>query len=101
MQEPVLSTIGDALYWSYANMIMAERAVYDKSTSFQQLHFIIRNRMWSGLRNGKMKIGSLVKDARVKMRLKELCTYCGAGGRLTVDHLIPSIQGGRESGDNI
>ena len=45
--------------------------------------------------------GALVDDERLKMVLPQACCYCGSSLRLSVDHLIPSMRGGADTGDNI
>jgi hypothetical protein len=100
-RQPELTTVGDLLYWSYANLGMAEKAVYDGAAEYQQLHFIIRNKLWSGFRKGTMQVGSPVKDLRSKVRNAGHCAYCGSEDHVSMDHVVPKARGGRESGDNI
>lgn len=52
-----IETIGDSLYWSYANLAMAHAAVSAGDNSYQQKHFIVRGKLYIGLRKGTMKIG--------------------------------------------
>ncbi len=57
-----LRTIGDKLYWSYANLAMAHCAVtqgagqYDKT---HKTHYMVRKRLFVGLQNGTINIGAL------------------------------------------
>ncbi|MSR32075.1 MAG: HNH endonuclease [Gemmataceae bacterium] len=95
------TTIGELLYWSYANLAMAHAAVTNRATSYGRVHFMIRARLLKGLRDGTMNVGSLVEDERLKMVLPQACSYCGGRDRLSVDHLFASDRGGRDTGDNI
>ena len=73
-----LTTIDELLYWSYANLAMAHAAVTARSERYGPTHFMIRNRLYSGLRNGAMEAGALADDERLKMLLPQACCYCGS-----------------------
>lgn len=93
-------TIGERLAWAYANLGMAHAAVSDASTRYGRTHFMIRSRLFKGLRTGSMSLGSLLDDERVKIATAPGCTYCGLDKTLTIDHLIPRHSGGPDSADN-
>lgn len=101
MGVPKPSTIGESLYWSYANLGGAHAAVADGSDVYTKLHFMIRSRLYKGLRAGTMKLGSLVDDERLKMVLPQVCCYCGSSERLSVDHLIAKSKCGADLGKNL
>lgn len=94
-------TIGELLYWSYANLAMAHSAVDEKAASYGRLQFMIRSRLYKGLREGRMDIKPLAVDERLKMILPQACCYCGDKNRLSADHLFPTKRGGPNSGDNL
>ena len=96
-----ITTLGESLYWSYANLAMAQAAVNAGAQKFEKPHFMIRARPYSGLRTGTMNVGTIVLDERLKMILPQACSYCGRRTGLSVDHLIAKSRGGPESGDNI
>ena len=96
-----VETLGDSLYWSYANLALAHAAVSSGAAVYDRTHFMIRSRLYSGLRRGTMNTGSLVEDDRLKMILPQACSYCGERDNLSVDHLIARAKGGPESGDNV
>lgn len=98
---PKRETIGDYLYWSYANLAMAHSAIDRGLAKYDQLTYIVRARLYKGLRTGTMKIGSLYDDERAKMMLEANCSYCGSSGPLSVDHLIPRHLGGMDAADNL
>ena len=100
MKSTEIKTIKELLYWSYANLAMAHSAIESGSGQFNRTHFIIRNRLFSGLMKGTMKIGSLIDDEKIKIKNSDRCCYCGILAPLTVDHLIPQAKGGAHSGDN-
>lgn len=94
-------SIGEALYWSYANIAMSHAALDDGALRFKPHHYMVRSRLYAGLRNGTMKIGSLADDERLKLKLPQACAYCGIDEKLTVDHLIPRKKGGPDVGENM
>lgn len=96
-----IETIGDSLFWSYANLAMAHAAVSAGEPTYQRKHFIIRSRLYSGLQKGTMNIGPFVDDERLKLILPQACCYCGGDKYLAVDHLIPRKRGGADTGDNM
>ncbi len=100
MKTEKYKTIKETLYWSYANLAMAHAAVEEKAEKYKKVHFIIRNRLFSGLMKGSMSLGSLLDDEKVKMNNPGICCYCGKAEKLSIDHLIPKSVGGDHSGDN-
>lgn len=97
----VISTVGDSLYWCYANLAMAHAASEARASTYRQLHYIIRNRTYHGLRDGRMSVAALAEDERLKLVLPQACCYCGSRESLAVDHLIPRKRGGPHAGENM
>lgn len=96
-----IETIGESLYWSYANLAMAHAAVSKGDKKYLVGHFMVRSKLYAGLRNGSMNIGSIADDERLKLRMPQSCCYCGSTEHLAVDHLIPRKKGGLDQGDNM
>jgi hypothetical protein len=96
-----ITTIGELLHWSYANLAMAHSAITAKIEKYGRTQFMIRSRLYKGLNNQTMSIGPLADDERLKMVLPQACCYCGSRDYLSVDHLIPTKRGGANSGDNL
>lgn len=95
------TTIGESLHWSYANLAMAHSAVSTQTAAYLKLHYMIRARLYKGLRSGSMGIGSVLDDERLKLILPQACCYCGGRDALSLDHLFASKVGGLDTGDNI
>lgn len=96
-----IETIGELLYWSYANLAMAHAALTDSAAKYSRKHFIIRSRLWSGLRKGTMKPRPFADEERLKLIIPRTCCYCGTEGPLSIDHVFPRSRDGSDSGDNI
>lgn len=96
-----ITTIGELLHWSYANLAMAHSAVTAKAEKYGRTQYMIRARLYAGLNRQNMNIGPLADDERLKMVLPQACCYCGSSEFLSVDHLIPTKRGGANTGDNL
>jgi len=93
-------TIGELLYWSYANLAMAHAAVKKNEKKYGRIHFIIRSRLLKGLREKTMNLGDIADDEKLKLYLPQACSYCGTTQNLSIDHLIPTKKGGANKGEN-
>lgn len=100
-KQPVLITVLDHVAWSYANLARAHAALEDSAASYTPKHYMIRNRIFSGLRSGKMSMRSLYDDERLKLLLPVCCAYCGSCNHLSLDHLIPRARWGGDDGANL
>ena len=96
-----VTTVGELLHWSYANLAMAHSAVTASAEKYGRVHFMIRARLYAGLNNQTLNIGPLADDERLKMVLPQACCYCGGRDHLSADHLIPTRRGGANTGDNL
>jgi hypothetical protein len=96
-----ISSIGELLHWSYANLAMAHQAVTSGAKKYGRTQYMVRARLYKGLRERRLSIGPLADDERLKMVLPQACCYCGSPNSLTVDHLIPTKRGGANAGDNL
>ncbi len=73
-----ITTVGELLHWSYANLAMGHSAVSAKCDKYGRRHFMIRARLYSGLNKHTLSIGPLADDERLKMVLPQACCYCGS-----------------------
>ncbi|MSV32289.1 MAG: HNH endonuclease [Bryobacterales bacterium] len=96
-----ITTVGELLHWSYANLAMAHAAITSKADKYGPRHYMVRSKLYKGLNNQTMNVGPLADDERLKMILPQACCYCGSGEHLSVDHLIPTKRGGANTGDNL
>ncbi len=94
-------TIGEALYWSYANLGMAHKAVNDNAEKYEQIHYVVRNKLYHGLLRETMNVRSLFHDEKSKLHADKCCVYCSSTEKLSIDHIIPKNKGGQDSGENL
>jgi hypothetical protein len=98
---PTIETIGESLYWSYANLAMAHAAVRKQEPKYGRTHFMIRAKLFKGLKEQTMSLGTIADDERLKMILPQACCYCGSDKNLSIDHLIPKAKGGIDDAENM
>ena len=101
MAAVIPKTVRESLYWSYANLAMAFASSKHGEPEYQQVDFIVRNKIYHGLLKGKLLLGSLLIDEREKLATANACCYCGSSEDLTLDHLVPQLKGGIHSSDNL
>lgn len=101
MAAPTITTVGEQVAWSYANLARAHAALKAGRTAYVQLDHIIRSRLFAGLLSGVMSMRSLYDDERDKALGERACVYCGAVPPLSIDHLIPRIRGGGDEDANL
>jgi hypothetical protein len=94
-------TVRESLYWSYANLAMAFTGGRHDESTYQQIDYIVRNKLYYGLLRGTQQIGSFLIDEKEKLDASDGCCYCGSPAHLTLDHLIPQFKGGKHSADNL
>ena len=82
-------TIKETLFWSYANLSMATKAVDDNAQRYTRLHYSIRAKLFKGLMSGNMNPRSMFYDEKSKLEAEKCCVYCGRTRGLQIDHIIP------------
>lgn len=100
-RQTEIATVGELLHWSYASLAAATAAEQRGLTSYDVGCWMIRAKLFKGLRQGTMKLGTLFADVREMP--SDRCAYCSATAppKLHADHLIPRHRGGPESADNL
>ena len=94
-------TLRCVLFWSYANVAMAQYALTNGLSSYDKTSYMIRSRLYKGLSAGYMKISSLYDDEKARLKANRECVYCQSTVKLSLDHLIPKAFGGSDSADNL
>ena len=87
--------------WTYGHLAMAHAAIEEGATRYERRHYMIRTRFRSGYLSGKVTMKALLADEKVKIAYGTTCCYCGAKEKLTLDHVIPRLQGGPDAAENI
>ena len=87
--------------WTYGYLAMAHAAIEEGATRYERRHYMIRTRFRSGYLSGKVTMKALLADEKTKIAYGTTCCYCGAKDKLTLDHVIPRLQGGPDAAENI
>lgn len=101
MNKEDLKLVKERLFWSYANLAMAHHSVEAGEAKYSKLAFMIRARLYKGLMTGKMHVGTIFDDEKVKIDLGKSCSYCGSNESLALDHILPRKFGGRDLAENL
>lgn len=98
---PEIQTVGEHIFWSYANLARAQVALEEGVDRYSRGHHIIRQVLFRDLKSGTKSMRSLYDDERLEKTRARACSYCGRVDKLSLDHLIPQIKGGLDEGDNL
>lgn len=94
-------TVADHIYWSYAWLIATRIAQRQGRPPGQRRRNHVAVPDFYRLCRGEKSLSSLERDLFQAMLATPACMHCGAGGELTMDHLIPRSRGGGEDAENI
>ncbi|NLB62895.1 MAG: HNH endonuclease [Fibrobacter sp.] len=94
-------TVAELIYYSYANLAMAHTAVDREQDKYASFNFMIRARLFKGLKTGKMNMRSIFDDEKIKLQTGSICNYCGASDNLSLDHIFPKKFGGTDDAENL
>ena len=106
MSERKFNTLAELLYWSYANLQMADAACNMGKSSYDRTCFMIRSKAYKAYCEGRWQISDLYKQQIEKLQeSNHACAYCGkvfsSPKEATVDHIFPRIKGGTNEMENI
>ena len=96
-----IETVIDQIYWSYANLAMAHTAVDKSQEKYNRFNFMIRAKLFKGLKEGTMNMRSIFDDEKIKLQTGQICNYCGLSENLALDHIFPQRFGGKDEADNL
>jgi hypothetical protein len=91
---PKFTTVRDLLYWEYAKLI-AGSARGDRSA------YGFVTYAYKRLRAGELTPSAILRENKLLMAESSSCAYCGAGGTLEWEHIIPLAVGGPDTIDNL
>lgn len=94
-------TIEGLIYWSYANLAMAHSAVEKNQEKYGTFNYVIRAKLFKGLKDGTMNMRTIFDDEKIKLHTGQLCNYCGSNENLTLDHIFAQKMGGKDTAENL
>lgn len=101
MAKQKIETVREFIYYSYANLAMAHTAVEKKQTKYEIFNFMIRAKLFKGLKDGTLNIRTLFDDEKIKIQTGSICNYCGSTEKLTLDHIFPKKHSGQDNSENL
>ena len=101
MAKKDIDIVRELIYYSYSNLAMAHVAVDKKHDNYGMLNYMIRAKLFKGLKDGTMNIRSIFDDEKIKLTSGQICNYCGAVDNLALDHIFPRKYGGEDNADNL
>ncbi len=101
MPKPIINTVEQKIFWSYANLAMAHSAVEKQQTKYKPLNYMIRAKLFKGLSNGTMAMCSIFDDEKIKLQTGQVCNYCGSNEQLSLDHIFSKKVGGKDKAENL
>lgn len=101
MAKKNIETVRELIYYSYANLAMAHTAVEKKQVKYGTFNYVIRAKLFKGLKDGTMNMRSIFDDEKIKLQTGQICNYCGTSERLALDHIFPQKYGGLDNAENL
>ncbi|WP_310991604.1 HNH endonuclease [Aequorivita marina] len=101
MKNKEFETVRELIYYSYANLAMAHTAVDRKQADYEKFNYMIRAKLFKGLKDGKMNMRTIFDDEKIKLQTGQICNYCGSNEKLALDHIFPQRYGGQDNAENL
>ncbi len=101
MAKQKIETVRELIYYSYANLAMAHTAVEKKQVKYGMFNFMIRSKLFKGLKDGTMNMRTIFDDEKIKLQTGQICNYCGSSEKLALDHILPKKYGGQDNAENL
>lgn len=101
MAKKKFETVREIIYYSYANLAMAQTAVDKKQEKYERFNFMIRAKLFKGLKEGTMNMRTIFDDEKIKLQTGQICNYCGSSEKLALDHIFPQKYGGKDDAGNL
>ena len=96
-----IDNVREVIYYAYANLAMAHSAINKKQEKYERINFMIRSKLYKGLKEGKVNIRSIFDDEKIKLNTGRVCNYCGSAENLALDHIFPKKLGGQDNAENL
>ena len=101
MAKEKIEIVRELIYWSYANLAMAHTAVEKGQEKYGAFNFMIRAKLFKGLKEKTMSMRTIFDDEKIKLQTGQICNYCGSPDKLALDHIFPQKFGGQDDAENL
>jgi 5-methylcytosine-specific restriction endonuclease McrA len=93
MPPAQVKTLRDLIFWQYAKLI-------SESAGFGKKNYKFIGDRFNKLKSGEIEWSTSIREWVHEKETPNQCIYCGAKGKVTVDHMIPTSRGGPDHPDN-
>jgi hypothetical protein len=80
---------------------MAHTAIDKNQDKYSMFNFMIRAKLFKGLKDGTMNMRTIFDDEKIKLQTGQICNYCGSKDKLALDHIFPQRLGGKDDAENL
>ena len=94
-------TVRELIYWSYANLAMAHTAVDRNQVKYTTFNYMIRAKLFKGLKDGSMNMRTIFDDEKIKLQTGQVCNYCGSKNNLALDHILAKKYLKKDNAENL
>ena len=101
MAKQKIEIVRELIYWSYANLAMAHMAIEKKHEKYGMINYMIRAKLFKGLKDGTMNMRTIFDDEKIKIQTGKICNYCGSSDKLALDHIFPQKLGVKDDAENL
>lgn len=101
MDKQKIETVRHLIYFSYANLAMAHTAIDKKQLKYGMINFMIRAKLFKGLKDGTMNMRTSFDDEKIKLQTGKICNYCGSADNFVLDHIFPKKLRGKDDAENL
>jgi len=68
MAKQKIERVREHIYYSYASLAMAHTAVVRKQSQYEVFNYIIRAKLYKGLKGGTMNMRTIFDDEKIKLQ---------------------------------
>jgi len=101
MAKQKIESVRELIFYAYSNLAMAHTAIEKNQEKYGPFNFMIRAKLFKGLKDGTMNMRSIFDDEKIKIKIGQICNYCGSTEKLALDHIFPQKYGGKDNGENL
>lgn len=80
---------------------MAHVAIEKEQIKYNRLYYMIRAKLFKGLKDGTMNMRTIFDDEKIKLQTGQICNYCGSTENLALDHIFAQKHGGKDDAENL
>ena len=96
MPPPSIKTVKQIIYYQYAKIITEASGIFKGDPMFYRMVMSRCNKLCSG----ELTWSTARREWQKEFDNPNVCIYCGASSKLTIEHILPRSCGGEDIADN-